>query len=254
MESLVMKNILIGLIVCILLFCGILIYVLYANMYVDQTQQKISYIDQTRDGYVLTSSPLVIPGIPSPSFNGTTYSFEFWLYVNEVQTGNTTLFSFGNAPASTIVSPSAPDPIKGSITFTLGETNGQQSVTMSMPCSNPSTCSAPESLTIPYIPMKRWVYVASTIDLGTNTVKAYVDGDLVQTIHVTNKSAFPSANYLVIGGNVSSPQIMIAGLGYVQTIMDDPYIYSEYMKGPIPSKYGLPNNYGIRSPIVKLDE
>ena len=132
-------------------------------------------------------------------------------------------------------------------------------------------------ITIPYIPLQRWVHVAIVCNANSykNYIYAYVDGDLVNTTssdeydrHIPNATTKKDlknmdlniSNVLTIGGN---PSDLANGNGFSGLIskfttfnyeLNQKDVFDDYYSGPIGgfmAKLGL-GMYGIRSPIYKL--
>jgi hypothetical protein len=138
---------------------------------------------------------------------------------------------------------------------------------------------ATRGITIDYIPIKRWVHVAVTVDKKKKMMKAFVDGQLVNTIDNTKvtrmrtNTSQPIKNIsrkldllelngsgdIYIGGRPTSD----LGLGFPGLVsnirfsnwdMSTSEVYREYKRGPVEnlmSKIGLPA-YGLQSPIYKM--
>jgi len=132
-------------------------------------------------------------------------------------------------------------------------------------------------ITIPYVPLQRWVHVAIVCNANSykNYIYAYIDGDLVNTTssdevdrYITGgivKKDFRNidlnvSGILTVGGNSSD---LANGNGFSGLIskfttynyeLNQKDIFDDYYSGPIGglmAKLGL-GMYGIRSPIYKL--
>jgi hypothetical protein len=137
-------------------------------------------------------------------------------------------------------------------------------------------------ITIPYIPLQRWVHIGIVCNANSykNYIYAYVDGDLVSSTstgetdnHIKTDSGLKDSTtknlkklnlnitgFLNIGGNNNDYNEGTGFSGLVSKITTYNYelnqkdIYNDYYKGPIGgflSKLGL-SNYGVRSPIYKI--
>jgi hypothetical protein len=132
-------------------------------------------------------------------------------------------------------------------------------------------------ITIPYVPLQRWVHIAVVCNANSykNYIYAYVDGDMVNSTSTDENDKFivttqperkdlknmeiNKSGYIHIGGDAST----ISGNGFsglVSNIKTFNYelnqqdIYNDYYGGPIGNilaKIGL-GMYGIRNPIYKL--
>jgi hypothetical protein len=72
-------------------------------------------------------------------------------------------------------------------------------MSMMMACAT-TTCTTQESVQVPYMPTKRWIHYALTVDFNAKSMSIYVDGEIVTQGAVTNASAFPTGTSLIIGG------------------------------------------------------
>ena len=136
-------------------------------------------------------------------------------------------------------------------------------------------------ITIPYIPLQRWVHVAIVCNANSyrSSINAYIDGDLVNVInhgeqdkHITvpagatrlnkelNDIDINKSGYVHIGGNVAET----SGVGFSGLVskitsfnhdINPKDIYYEYYKGPVNSFFAALGigNYGIRNPIYKIE-
>jgi hypothetical protein len=134
-------------------------------------------------------------------------------------------------------------------------------------------------ITIDYIPVKRWVHVIITVDHASNSISAFLDGELVKTrkgmdvkklmvgtveqkvdLLIKRDTDIMGTGDLHIGGNPATGTLgfagLFAGLKFFTFEMTKREVYAEYRKGPIPgllAKMGLPS-YGVQTPIYKLGQ
>ena len=132
-----------------------------------------------------------------------------------------------------------------------------------------------QGITIPYIPLQRWVHVAIVCNANSykNYVYAYVDGDLVNSISNNENDNFldnsvkkldhldlNKTGYLHVGGDNTNynngPGFsgLIAKVTTFNFELNQKDVFDDYNTGPIGSllaKLGL-GQYAIRSPIYKL--
>jgi hypothetical protein len=136
-------------------------------------------------------------------------------------------------------------------------------------------------ITIDYIPTERWVHVVVTANKGTNTIRAYLDGEQVKTAsgmtkHTINYSNAPysirvatnrakllgnAGDDFYIGGKAGSLvgtgfSGMVSNLKFFDRALNKLDVYEEYRRGPVDStmaRLGLPP-YGVRTPIYPLQK
>lgn len=132
-------------------------------------------------------------------------------------------------------------------------------------------------ISIDYIPVKRWVHIAITVDKSSKVVKAYMDGQLVKSVdnRVSTTVRHNSTNVNVvrqfgttdlngagdihIGGRPTSDlglgfPGLVSNIRFSNWAMSSSEIYGEYKKGPVDNlmaKLGLPA-YSLQAPIYKI--
>lgn len=133
---------------------------------------------------------------------------------------------------------------------------------------------ATRGIEINYVPVKRWVHIAVTVNKKNKIMRAYVDGENVKTIDnsqivkVTTTidakrkltdTDINGAGDIFIGGRPTSD----LGLGFPGLVsnirmsnwdMTSAEVYREYKRGPVDNllaRLGLPA-YGVQSPVYKM--
>lgn len=221
-------------------------------------------------------------------------TISFWLYVNEFSdvTGTPVyrhVWHRGDAGWT-----SGPEKASPLVVLKSAKVNGVQknSLLMSFSSSNkdnlldgvtvPATSKieymvATRGIVIDYVPVKRWVHVAVTVNKKSKLMKAFVDGQLVKTMDSSKRTKIDgvSGNIgrkvtvstldlngigdIFVGGRPTSN----VGLGFAGLVSNIRYsnwdmasyeVYREYKRGPVDNfmaRMGLPA-YGVQSPIYKM--
>lgn len=132
---------------------------------------------------------------------------------------------------------------------------------------------AARGISIDYIPVKRWVHIAVTVDKDSKVIKAYMDGQLVKSIDnrvstivsgVTVGRQFATtdlngAGDIHIGGRPTSDlglgfPGLVSNIRFSNWAMSSSEVYGEYKKGPVDNlmaKLGLPA-YSLQAPVYKI--
>ena len=140
---------------------------------------------------------------------------------------------------------------------------------------------ATRGITIDYIPVKRWVHIAITVDKKKKLMKSYVDGQLMKTMDVTKRTSVrtntnPSSNPVSVPRKVDTLELngsgdiyvggrptsdlglgfpgLVSNIRFSNWEMSNFDVYREYKRGPVDNlmaKLGLPA-YGLQSPIYKM--
>lgn len=231
-------------------------------------------------------------GIPTLKNNATV---SFWLYVNEipdVPVNNTVIrhvwhrgdSKWGAELSSPLVlikssKSAAPSQVqKNTLLISFkSETADNQTFNPTKPSrlTQINYMVASRGLEIDYIPVKRWVHVAVTVDKKSKIMKAYVDGENVKTVDaraskvisnvtgtvtrkLTNMDLNGTGN-IHIGGRPTSDlglgfSGLVSNIRYSNWDMSAREVYREYKRGPIDnllSRMGLPA-YGVQTPVYKI--
>jgi hypothetical protein len=241
-------NVIILALLVVILTGVVLGFTIYYLVDMQNKRIKVSYVDATNQGIQAQNVPTVIPN--AITFSGKQGTILFWAYVNQLPKTDFTLVSFGGAPSNTVAALATN--MKQNMAFNVITTQGAPSMTANMACADSATCTAVESIHLPYVPMKRWVHYAFTVDIDRKKLLGYVDGELVTQGSVSANSAMPNGNNLIIGG-LQDLQMIVSRVGYVPTVMQAQEIQREYYQGPtytLMAKYGIPP-YGLRSPVYR---
>jgi hypothetical protein len=221
-----------------------------------------------------------------PTGNGERRSYTFWIYIHDMSkypNNYKRVLSMSKSDNEEKIDKHSPyiflDKTQNRMYIRFGSKN---------PTTNTSTYETitetglpgimSSGITIPYIPIQRWVHVAVVCNSNSykNYIYAYVDGDLVNTTSTKEKDRFISngdtveknlgnidlnvSTILTIGGN---PNDLTNGCGFSGLVskfttynyeLNQKDIFDDYYSGPIGgfmAKLGL-GMYGIRSPIYKL--
>ena len=119
--------------------------------------------------------------------------------------------------------------------------------------------SACQGITIPYVPIQRWVHIAVVVNELVNggTITAYVDAE--QVMQITNAGTnfnLNDRNEFKFGATgVNGVNGLLSYFTFFNYDLNTLDVYNDYRKGPIRSlvsKLGIP--YGIQSPIYRLSE
>lgn len=191
--------------------------------------------------------------------NGNEFSYSFWMYVDSSNSQSTRadkyiLGSMGSKGALSTANPVFFMDNNTNKLHVYVNTGGHVNTLGDMKLS-------PDSLTIPYVPLQRWVNVLLVVD--NNYVQLFMDGELRQVKDIAGTQlnkvvAQPSGN-LYIGGVPEQPAISgflskVQAFNYAVTIDHAKIIYKA---GPLNKSFlsviGA-GTYGVQSPFYKLDE
>jgi predicted nucleic-acid-binding protein len=218
--------------------------------------------------------------------NGARRSFTFWIYINDMNKYSgqyKNVLSLSSDPNNFNPNLSSPHVFLDKNNNSMYIRFSNKNISNTDLCPNLNTNLKEymkQGIFIKYIPLQRWVHIAivCNTDSFNTSLYAYVDGDLVNTIHHdeefilnknnndgdTTRTNLNSINinmsgYLYVG----SDNIHKCGPGFSGLIsnftsfnyeLNQKDIYNSYNKGPINgllAKLGLAS-YGVRSPIYKL--
>ena len=275
----------IGLIFIIIL-CFIIAYLLYYYITTSVFMNTIKLCEQTKIPILCTEKNKFNFSYDK-TYNGDRRSFTFWIYIHDMTkyTGMyKNVFNITNNEKGTEINKSSPYVFldntnnKMYIRFTskMNETGTVKNYSDLTPAQLSEFMK--QGITIPYIPLQRWVHIGIVCNANSykNYMYAYVDGDLVNTISTGEKDKHISSSvdtkvfndldlnvngYLNIGGNNNDLAEGPGFSGLVSKITTYNYelnqkdIFNDYYKGPIGgilAKLGLAR-YGLRSPIYKIE-
>lgn len=120
--------------------------------------------------------------------------------------------------------------------------------------------SITSGITVPYIPMQRWVHVAVVVNEQVNggTLTVYVDGEQVnQIVNAGTMFVLNGSGEIMLGADAQQGlgfEGLISYLTFWNYDLNIVDVYEDYRRGPIRSllaKLGL-GAYGVQSPVYKL--
>jgi len=273
----------IGLIVVIIV-CVLLAYLLYYLITTRVFLQSILMAEETKSP-VLCNEKKKVKFIYDKTGNGERRSFTFWIYIHDMNKYKgmyKNVFNITKDEKNT-------DLTKMSPYVFLDKDNNRMYVSFgsSLPENRYNNYSKltidtlsefmKQGITIPYIPLQRWVHIGIVCNANSykNYIYAYVDGDLVNSTSTGENDNYLAnsavkkdlknldmnvSGYLNIGGNNNDFAEGPGFSGLISKVTTYNYelnqkdIYGDYYKGPIGgflSKIGL-SNYGVRNPIYKI--
>ena len=219
-----------------------------------------------------------------PTGNGERRSFSFWIYIHDMNKYNhmyKRVLCMSKNVDETIYDKCSPyiflDKTQNRMYVRIGSISSTDANTYTNITEGNLDIIMKTGITIPYIPLQRWVHVAIVCNANSykNYIYAYIDGDLVNTTSTNEIDRYiPNAstkkdltkmdlnisNVLTIGG---APNDLTNGNGFSGLIskfttfnyeLNQKDVFDDYYSGPIGgfmAKLGL-GMYGIRSPIYKL--
>jgi len=225
-----------------------------------------------------------------PTGNGERRSYSFWIYIHDMNKYNSQykrVLAMGKADDANKLDDLSPyiflDKTVNKMYIRFGRKGGSTATPTTEYTYAGITESTLNSLmkrgiTIPYVPIQRWVHVAVVCNANSykNYIYAYIDGDLVNTTSSGEQDRFIStgtaetkdlrdmdlnvSGSLIIGGTSTD---YINGMGFSGLVskfttynyeLNQKDIFDDYYSGPVGglmAKLGL-GMYGIRSPIYKL--
>lgn len=225
-----------------------------------------------------------------PTGNGERRSYSFWIYIhdmNKYPNQYKRVLSMSKADDANKLDDFSPyiflDKTVNKMYIRFGKKGGStatnaSAATYTSIVENQLDTIMKRGITIPYVPIQRWVHVAVVCNANSykNYIYAYIDGDLVNTTSSNETDRFITSGVntkkdlndmdlnisgsLTIGGTSTD---YINGLGFSGLIskfttynyeLNQKDIFDDYYSGPIGglmAKLGL-GMYGIRSPIYKL--
>tara|TARA_Y100000389_G_scaffold191646_1_gene218169 strand:- start:2139 stop:3002 length:864 start_codon:yes stop_codon:yes gene_type:complete len=191
--------------------------------------------------------------------NGNEFSYSFWMYVDSTNAQSTKedKFIIGSMGAKGALSTANPVFFMDNNTNKLHvyvDTGGHVNTLGDMKLS-------PDSLTIAYMPLQRWVNVLLVVD--NNFVQLFMDGELRQVKDIAgsklNKVVAQPAGNLYIGGVPEQPAVSgflskVQVFNYAVTIDHAKIIYKA---GPLNKSFlsviGA-GTYGVQSPFYKIED
>jgi hypothetical protein len=222
-----------------------------------------------------------------PTGNGERRSYSFWIYIHDMSkypNNYKRVLSMSKSDNQVELDKYSPyiflDKTQNRMYIRFGskETPGAGAFTYESITENNLDTIMKQGITIPYVPIQRWVHVAVVCNSNSykNYIYAYIDGDLVNTTSTGEKDRFITggdtivkdlknidlnvSTILTIGGTASD---LTNGCGFSGLVskfttynyeLNQKDIFDDYYSGPIGgfmAKLGL-GMYGFRSPIYKL--
>jgi hypothetical protein len=268
-------------IIVLCLFVALLLYY-YITNYVFLHISKI--VNETKVPVVCTEKHQYVFEYDKTE-NGDRRSFTFWIYIHDMNKNRGTYKNVFNVSETKSV-----DDISKSSPYIFLDQNDNKlyirfkdKLTRSSPVTKHSELTQASidgfmktGITIPYVPLQRWVHIGVVCNANSykNYMYAYVDGDLVNTIssnevdkHINSSTIAKDfknldlnvSGYLNVGGNnndADGPGFsgLITKITTYNYELNQKDIYNNYYKGPIDGllySLGLAK-YGVRSPIYKL--
>lgn len=203
---------------------GILTYLIY------------TYYKPTKVTYIPEASKMIptddMTGIDSPviDFSSKECTIIFWVYVNHAQIDSAiSLIQIGRA---TFASNGASALANNMCIFVANGT-----LCCTLPCSNTANnCTIMNMATtgVPYMPTERWVQIAATASLVSNTMQLYVDGESVTSAAVSIASAnvaFPTSNHISVSTKPGFSGL-ISNIAFSKSVLTSDEVQAEYNKGP----------------------
>jgi len=271
----------IGLIIVVIV-CVLIAYLLYYLITTRIFLQSVIIAEQTKTPVVCTEKQKY-KFIYDKTGNGERRSFTFWIYIHDMNKYKgmyKNVFNISSTEKNIDISKTSPyvflDKNNNRMYVRFGSNNSE---TNSMNYSELTDTTINEfmkqGITIPYIPLQRWVHIGIVCNANSykNYIYAYVDGDLVNSTSTNEEDSYLNSTrknlrnldlnlngFLNIGGNNNDYAEGPGFSGLVSKITTYNYelnqkdIYNDYYKGPIGgflASLGL-SNYGVRSPIYKI--
>jgi hypothetical protein len=220
--------------------------------------------------------------------NGERRSYTFWIYINDmnkyrnsfknvfyITNNDKDVFRLEDASPHVFL-----DSVQNRMYVRFSKNNDSMPATFSNITDDNLNELMQQGITIPYVPLQRWVHIAIVCNANSykNYIYAYVDGDLVNTTSQGEKDRFITNcntncrtkelrdidinknGYVVTGGLANDTTATNGFSGLLAKITTYNYelnqkdIYDDYYAGPIGgllAQLGL-GMYGIRNPIYKL--
>ncbi len=275
----------IGLIFIIIL-CFLIAYLLYYYITTSIFMNTLKLAEETKVP-ILCTEKTRYNFTYDKTYNGERRSFTFWIYIHDMTKYKgmyKNVFNITNNDSGIDINKASP--------YIFLDTNNNKMYIRFTSKMNEDTSTVKkysditsarldefmkQGITVPYIPLQRWVHIAIVCNANSykNYIYAYVDGDIVNSIstgeldkHITSASINKDYKnldlnvngYLIIGGNNND---LVEGPGFsglVSKITTYNYelnqrdIFNDYYKGPVGgilAKVGL-SRYGLRSPIYKI--
>lgn len=190
----------------------------------------------------------------------------FWAYINKLPDSSSSLLQIGRGVYASTEFSGFTEQRKMNICFIIdpksSHLDGQMpkskpALEVSFPCSTENSPCDATTVRFPYLPSKRWVHIAITINPDQKKMIGYLDADnVIEATISSSEAANPIYTDLVIGSTTNKYEGMISQCGFIGKVLSQSDIHAEYLKGPIDSKvsrYGIPS-YGVRNPVYKVDK
>ena len=274
------KMLVIGGLIFVLILCVIIAYGLYSLISYSVFNQSKIVFEQTKvpvlghkySKYEITNF--------NTTGNGKRRSYTFWMYIHDLNKYNGSyrhVFHIGDTGDIRRASPYVfLDSTENKLYFRFGALENDTFTKSYESVQNLSVSDLHEfmqqGITIPYIPIQRWVHIGVVVNENSNggSIAAYVDGDVSKittsgditpggkVVKVSNLNLDKMGSLHVGGSFESSHGPGFSGLVSKVTTynydLNNKDIYDDYNKGPLNgvlAKMGL-GSYGLRSPIYKI--
>ena len=231
------------------------------------TPQKYMQLNSKRDiPYTISSEELPVAAM------GNDFTMSFWIYLaeNYEQSANHKIIFYrgeqeGTSVTPFMLKPSCPivamdrDTNKMHIGVATTRVNDSMSIDEIFTMTNLSDKRYLVS-SIEYVPLQRWVNV--TIMIIDNVMRIYLDGDILSVASTSEIKGSPgiiaSENDIIVGSSNQSMNVQghFANFRYFNHSIPQTKVKGIYRAGPVKSswlKYISLGNYGLRTPIYKID-
>jgi len=267
--------------IAVVIVCVLLAYLLYYLITTRVFLQSVVMAEETKTPIICTEKSRY-PFIYDKTGNGDRRSYTFWIYIHDMNKYKgiyKNVFNITTTEKNTDINQASPFIFldkNDNRMYVRFANNDTSAIKYSEITDTTLAEKLKTGITIPYIPLQRWVHIGIVCNANSykNYIYAYVDGDLVSSTstgeydnYITGYISKDLKNlnlnvngFLNIGGNNNDLTEGTGFSGLVSKITTYNYelnqkdIYNDYYKGPIGgflSKLGL-SNYGVRSPIYKI--
>jgi hypothetical protein len=264
--------------ILVIIIAGLTSYALFVLVSGVIFQQVRDSIDGTKIPILCNQRSKIPITRFSNSGNGQRRSYSFWIYINDMTKYYGLYKHVWHIGDETNIAAASPfiflDKTENKMHVRFAATYGDSYTDTAISLENITNFNLfmQQGITIPYIPIQRWVHVAIVINENSNggTITTYVDGDLSaiissgettdagRTVNISNLNIDKKGD-LYVGGNSNG----VEGVGFSGLIsrvviynydLNQQDVYKEYNAGPIDgilAKLGL-GAYGVRSPIYQI--
>lgn len=263
--------------ILVIIVAGITCYGLFVLVSGVIFQQSRDVIEGTRIPVLCNQRSKIPITNFNNSGNGQRRSYSFWIYINDMTKYYGLYKHVLHIGDETNITAASPfiflDKTENKMHVRFAATHGDTYKDAIISVENITNFDLfmQQGITIPYIPIQRWVHIAIVINENSNggTITSYVDGEMSSivtsgdsangiTVNVSNLNIDKKGD-LYTGGNANGAE----GTGFSGLIsrvviynydLNQKDVYKEYNDGPIDgilAKLGL-GSYGVRSPIYKI--